>query len=282
MAEIIGIKLDDSAGIQYNEQDRSRAQVLTDIYTVTAASAEEAKFVGGVPRIGNPHSLNSAAKCVSRFARGRTEVSGIYDIDVNYSTITSAEEDEEEGAVDPWDLEPEWWWDSEMMRVRVTHDAVTNQPIDNSADDPYELEWDRPIPILHVDRYQLTFDPDVILDYVSKVNSASFWGAPVASALMSAIRPRREAVQGEKIWRVHYEIKFKIDGAFGWLARVLDEGFTYLEAGARRRPQDELGNPLRVNLNGTGGILAVGGVKTYHTFDLTTRVDFNQLQLGPF
>lgn len=274
-AELIGIRIDDGAGVLFNEQDRTISREYTDVWSIRADTAEEAVEFAGLPRIGSGHTANPLARLVARDARFVGYQ--VYDIDCRYTTLTSADSEEDE---EPWDVEPDWWWDSEPMDDLLVEDPVTGEPIVNSAGDRLFLTWPKPIPTLHIERYEMTFDGQTILDYVSKLNSVTFWGAPQANALMWAIRPKRESIQGTRIWKVHYEIKFKI-ATYGWLLRPLDQGPNYLSGAIKLRAIDNLGNPVVVNLDGAGAKAAVG-TNTFLTFNPAEQVDFNTLLLGPF
>lgn len=183
-------------------------------------------------------------------------------------------------------------WHGESEDILLEKDPITGDPIQTKAEEAILLTTPHVLPVLEVSRYETyPFDPDVILDYAHHTNSASFWGAPKGSALMLPMSVDEETIEQVKWCKVTYRIKFKIkkQGANmledTWMARILHHGYKYRPS-ANAEPvtaQDKHGNPITVNLaNADGTKLATNADPEFLEFNQFTKVDFNNLSLGPF
>lgn len=189
-------------------------------------------------------------------------------------------------------------WTGETEEEVLERDPITGVEVATEAEEPIILTTPIILPVLEITRYEgYPFNPNIMLDYCHHTNSTTFWGAPPGSALMMPMDVDEEVIEQVRYVRVTYRIKFKIkkDGATflqdTWKARVLHHGFKRrLEAGAEPETYtDEKGNPATVNLKtnelhpGEGGMkLDNNAPAEYLEFNRFTKVNFNNLFLGPF
>jgi hypothetical protein len=181
---------------------------------------------------------------------------------------------------------------------------------------PIVVTSPQPIPILTIERYEPNFDASVILNYVNRINSTPFWSAPPWTALMAGISDEQAILNGIKVRRVSYTIKFKID-EFGWRLVLLNEGgkCRKLVSSEPKNAQSEWsraavhtikdmdGNPTTGVLDWYGYQLGAGPTSSavapdfvpvtsemvptifnggYLVFDQFPVINLNALQLGPW
>lgn len=179
-------------------------------------------------------------------------------------------------------------WSGETEDELLEKDPITDDPIQTDAEEPIILTAPVVLPVLEIKRYEFyPFNPNIMLSYSHRTNSAVFWGAPVGSALMMPMEVDEETIEGVKYAVVTYRIKFKIKPGLAepWKARVLHHGFKYREQAGKppTAAEDKHGNPITVNLvNGDGTKKADGAAPDYKEFNRFPKTDFNALGLGPF
>lgn len=205
---------------------------------------------------------------------------------------------------DPTEWRPKWRWNYETQEELLEYDAIEgkDKPIVNTVEEPLLVLAPVVIAILTVERYQLTFDPDVIVDYANHVNTTPFWGAPKHCALMSGIQddPETITIREHKfeVRKCQYNIKFKIkkvQGSMqegGWDLELLNHGTRHMTGHAGRfgdpaapiylQFTDEHKNPTTGNLGLDGKPLKWGQQPVYLKFNRHPEANLNQLQLGPF
>lgn len=287
-ATLLGITFQCSTTETYN-QDKLRIDgEHTAIYKIQCSDIEDREDVvitaTGCPYIGMDSTIMPGAKCISR---NINEVgAGVWDVEATFSQNYIKEPDEE----DPWDASPIWSWSFETVEEPLLEDAQNGKAIKNSANEAFP-PIGRPIaiPVLTIDRYELTFYGQTILDYVNYVNSAEFWGADPGQVLCAGISAQQETIGDSKCWKVQYVFKFKCDN-YGWKARILDQGSFYWEGtvgASEKKPfSDDALNPIIGNLDGHGHELVnvtneeeEAVFMDYNRYDET---NFNTLQLGPW
>lgn len=200
-------------------------------------------------------------------------------------------EDATEQNQPPENRTPEWAWDFETIERIITQD-VNGVPTVNGVGEPFELTVPRALPVLTIERWEQTFDPNTILNYMNKVNDAAFWGAPVGTALMAGIRDRKDT---QEIWngvfyrKVTYTIKFALpfiaDSLEGWKEILLNRGtFFYddIDPALKFHFTDENGAQITGNLDAQGFALADGLPPELLRFDIFEEADFSALNLGPY
>lgn len=198
-------------------------------------------------------------------------------------------------------------WSSDTEEDVLERDAITGMPIVTSAGEPINVTHPVTNPVLEIKGYfNAPFDPDVILLYNNKVNSDDFYGAPEGTAFMSSITADDEEVINERrVVPATFTIKFKLredpdnPGSLmrdTWHLKLLNQGQFYLDyvqeeqtvTRRRLRALDENGHPIMVNLRLDGSALPLTNEghpvadATYLDFNRFTKIDFNNLNLGPY
>lgn len=286
---LIGVQYGVSASESWNDSDLRKDTDHTAIYVVQSddESDREAEIglTSGVPKIGSASDVYFGCTCISRNITEQSPL--VWHIECQFSSVSNGGGgDEVEEDVEPWDRQPEWFWGAETMEEPLLYDAQDPDiAIANSALEPLPpITKPVVIPVLTIDRYELDFDPDTILLYTNKVNDGEFWGADIDQALMAAITAKPERINGTKVWKVTYVIKFKID-EYGWTVRLLDQG-TYYWSGTVGSSQklpfsDDAFQQVIGNLNGSGGKNTTT-TPEFVTFNRYENANFDDLNLGPW
>lgn len=286
MARVIGIRYGISSSESYNAGDARVDASHTATYVVEMDNEDQTQpsvlATPGVPAIGQPSLIIEGGYCVSREC---TEIAPlIWEVACEFSNAIGGSEEPDD--TPPWDRTPKWEWGFETVEEPLLYDAQDDtKAIRNSAGEPLPpVTVPVALPVLTIQRTELTFSGQRILDYVNHVNSAEFWGAAAGQALMSGIDASQTTIQGVKAWEVSYTIKFKMD-THGWDLRLLDQG-TYYWSGAvyasERVPfGDDAFQQVLGNLDGSGGRndTSTPAFVTYKRYD---EIDFNDLDLGPW
>jgi hypothetical protein len=216
-------------------------------------------------------------------------------LDLDYEPLSDEDKNRDENTP-PDQRQPEWYWDFEIVERPFTRDVDTDKLVASSAGEVIEMVTQYAIPILHIERHQLDFDPNTITDYVNHRNSADFWGVSPGDVLMAGISDRKDT---QMIWngtyfrKVSYVLKFAIpfipDVQEGWTELLCDAGTYYYDIDTDDRLQfiDRHGNAITGRLDGAGFPLS-----DYETdpnappvilrFNRFPEADFNELDLGPF
>lgn len=286
-ATLLGITFQCSATETYN-QDKYRIDAEhTAIYKIQCDDITDREDVvitaDGCPYVGMDSAIIPGAKCTER---NITEVgAGVWDVEARFSYNYIKEP--EEG--DPWDATPTWNWSTETSEEPLLEDAQTGNAIVNSAKQSFRSPPAHPIaiPVLTIERYELTFNGQTILDYTNHVNSATFWGATAGKVLCAGISAQQETLGDNKVWKVTYVFKFKCD-TYGWKLRLMDEGSYYWEGDvgdSEKKPiKDDNMNNLVGLLDGHGHKLDMTTEYTpvFLTYNRYDNVNFNLLNLGPW
>lgn len=228
-----------------------------------------------------------------------------WDVTFEYDSSAEPQEPDDE---EPEDLRPKWWWEGDSEEELLEQD-LDEKPIENSMKEPIPVMVPMVRPILNVERYELTFSPDTILNYVNYVNKTTFWGAPKGCAWMINIYDREAIVSGRKLRLVRYVIKFKMKkkaegGGFQedtWQLKLRNRATKYKtkvlrpdgsESLVEMIFQDAPGNPTLGDIDKDGypidkdlrgPIVGPGDGKiVYLDFKRFGDADFNSLNLGPF
>jgi len=236
----------------------------------------------GMPRKFDPYTWDSDVDFTCRLihgsAREAESENRIWEVDLEYSN-TASELDELDKP--PWERTPKWRWASENEDKLLARDPVTGDPIANSAGDPFHVVQPVAIPVLTIDRYELSFDADTILDYKNRVNADEFWGAQPKAAWLAEIADDPENVEGYELRKTEYVIKFAVGdfSSCGWQLEILDHGPHYLVLNSttgelEKVPfEDKQGNPTTGNLDGNGNP---------NRFDEPVFVTYNRFPLATF
>jgi hypothetical protein len=211
--------------------------------------------------------------------------SGVYQATVIFDNESTTEEDEQESQIAPEFRTPKWEWSHETVEEALLYDALdANQPIVNSVGEPLFISAPVAIPVLTITRWQTSFSPTVILNYVNRTNSDEFWGAAVGQALLAGVSDREDVVDGRRLRLVTYTIKFRMD-QYGWKARLLDHSTWYWDNTLNRyqRFTDDAGNPITGNLNGSkDGFGLRSDTAVFLEYSRFAEATFGDLNLGPY
>jgi hypothetical protein len=181
----------------------------------------------------------------------------------------------EDTEVDPLNKPADVELDHDHFDRPVIRDVDGNL-ICNSAGDPFNppIRRDDSRPVLTVVKnYPAPFDMNLADDFRDTINITPFFGRPPGTVKCRAPRAARlfHSVIGE-YYRVTLQFDFNRDG---WNARPLDEGFRYASGGQLVPALS--GNALAtepVLLDGSGGLLAVGGDPMFHDYQIYEGRDF--------
>jgi len=303
MPRIIDVKADDFRAEQVftqgRVQKRLRLTYLVDASDIASdvVTEEDILATTGLPLLGQ---TLRGAYCVSREPKELASLASLWEVACRFdSQIDVNQVDESE--FDPEDRTPDWEWDAEMVDAVLECDAVTGKPIVNAVGEPLIITGPVAIPILTITRFEPFFSPDVILNFINRINITTFWGAPAGCAWMSKISDRGTTVTlangaSARYRQVSYQIKFNFarnqaGALIGWKAQPLNHGTKYYELSADPGSdhsvigvypfQDKRGNP-------TTGNLALNGAQvgpsdpTYLEFNRLYPGELNSLLLGPY
>lgn len=298
MPKIIGVdygSFGGSDGLQKKDRIWVRQKKNDICYIVlgdnTSQTDEDIYLTTGIPALGE---ILFGSVCKSRTAKEEQIVThpatggrvGLWKVDCSFDS-----------EVDPDDISeipppPKVSWDGETEDEYLAEDAITGDPIETMAKEPLFITGPVTIPILQIERYEpYPFDPDTMLTYANHTNSLAFWGAPTGCALMMPMQVQEDRLEGEKVVKVIYRIKFKMRVSGGdfvantWQAKVLHHGLKY-----RKEPgaepviwTDKHGNPGTINLkNADGTKLSSADPAEFLTFNRHAKANFNALSLGPY
>jgi len=259
---------------------------------------EDAMAATGVPAL---RSIEGSAILRRKYAAEVDSINGIWEVSLEYDSHGHEQAEPPTG-----EDNVEYWWDAEEIEEVLEFDPVSGLPIVNSVGEPLPITSPILISVLNIDRIENSFDPDVNLIFGNHTNSATFWGAPAGTALMTPIRARPERMGGVKKWRVSYVIKFNFrkypdpdSGEYvfiGWGMRLLNHGTKYKVATLTLTPDDRLipgvgeflnftdmyKNPTTGNLATDGTALDSDDPAVYLNFNRFPRINLNALNLGPW
>lgn len=200
-------------------QDGQVGRKFREIYPVLGDSVNDTDdiILGTTP--GLPGVGDTKRGCVCEAVKA-TEINTAalqWEVEARWTSKPAGSLDgENQPPPDPVDWTPTWEWDGEMEDILVEVDPISGKPLLNSSKEPILGTFPQPLPILRITRYQRTFDPNVNYQYVGRMNSAPFWGAPARTGLMLPIHDRGVTLklptypQGIKVREVTYSIKFRI------------------------------------------------------------------------
>lgn len=204
---------------------------------------------------------------------------------------------EEQDNEDPTNAQPQWSWTHETEQMNLEED-VNGKALQTVTHEKYFVDVPVAIPVLTISRYELSFDPQTILDYVNHVNETPFWGIPKGDALMAGISDHQETVGDTNYRKVEYVVKVRLDYLSGqliedgWQLRLLHHGQWQLIAPflsiGRYDPEnllrftDQDGRAVTGNLAADGRKLGQDDPLVYLKFDQYREAEFNDLNLGPW
>lgn len=283
----------DSPQRSLNRTARTRFTVLDTLRSATLTE-DEIYAVPGVPRLYDELGTRRVRKRSIDWSEAH---GGLYYVDVE--SDNQLPDFSMTGGQQPQDWRPDWDWDSEEVEEVQEVDAEDeNKAIATAAGDPILVTRPRTIPILHISRLQLSFDPQMLIDWQNVVNSLPFWGWPAGTVLLKKIRDREENVsdasgQPISLRRVEYFLHFNNrkdeQGNFlGWDHYVQHQGEHYLsdanDPSSQKKFRDLDRQPRVGKLLPDGTPLpdGLGIIADYLRFRKFPKRDLNQLSLGPY
>lgn len=134
----------------------------------------------------------------------------LWEVVVSYSTLASGQGNNPEFSKSI-DLTPKYSW-GEYADQKVIDRDIKGKPVVNSAGEMFDPPLTLAIayPLLRISRAELTFNPLVIMEFKSSINSTQWGSWPAFSAMCVAINANQEVQEGVQFWRVTYEFAFKL------------------------------------------------------------------------
>lgn len=182
----------------------------------------------------------------------------------------------------PLDRDTVWRVEWDVVQEIVSEDRNGEQIV-NSAGQPFDeaLLEDRHLAVMVGRKNYETEEEirDIGTEYDRAVNSAVFRGEAVRTVKFDGVGcsdPQWE--NGIRFYEATFRFSVKAET---WDRKVLDRGFSYLDAGKLKNIRDDDGQLITepALLDGSGGKLAVGQVGVALTFQANPQKDFNALGL---
>tara|TARA_R110000803_G_scaffold3285_5_gene11198 strand:- start:1177 stop:2061 length:885 start_codon:yes stop_codon:yes gene_type:complete len=266
-------------------------KVFTNVYYVLAdTTAQNEDDLGGTVGLPALWSQLQSCTCVKITA---SELQRVIHPTTGAATILWKVACDYDSEVDPDDEEtplnlvPTIRWHGENQDEVLESDAVSGDAVVTACNESVLVTAPFVTPVLTIKRYEThPFDPSTILAYSNRTNSATFWGAPIGSALFLPPEVDEETIEQVKYAVVTYAIKFKIRPGIStpWKGRVLHQGYKYRKNAGDpvELYTDKNGNPTLVNLKSDGTKLPDTDPAEYISFDRFQSANFNSLTLGPY
>jgi hypothetical protein len=273
--------------IIYNYTDRWR--VLTNIEDETTPARVIADDLPSKFSIGQPFDG------FGTFITKRTFDRDPKNRKLYYMNLTATSSIDEQGASDlakpPDQRLTKWAWDFDTIGMAFTRDVDDGRAVANVNGEPIEVEHEVIIPILTIERWEIFFDADTILNLVNHRNNSPFWGAPAGAAVCSGIRDRPDEVfNGIEYRKVTYTFKFRVpdiedDLGFpivsGWKEILLNRGTFYIEGGTKKHLTAQ-GARIDVKLANDGNKLGDSADPVYLNFNKYPKANFDAYGLNIF
>jgi len=245
-------------------------QVITD----DAATGEFAVLnATGIPELNEGHSEDAQVK-VNSVDTAPEEGRLKWLVTVNYATANSTDPDNPDDE-DPTKLPPQISFGeiqyNKVIEKAYEDDDKVGQPsevVQNSAEDPFDppIMQEEADLLIMITQNVREFDPNYVL-FRNAINSSPVTVAGVKirkhQGRLRSIKPTKMWDQeSEEYWQVQYEIEVKSKTQ---IRSILDQGLNYVEDDTKKAipvegtDGEEEGTANPQKLDGSGGILAVGG-----------------------
>jgi len=304
MPRIIGVK-DGSQNASYSRDTKTRTikKTFEMVYTILADNSiqneEDIRVTQNLPYVG---LVLRGAACNRVKVKEEDSSALHWSAHCSFdSTAQPESEEDDENDTPPDQRTPEIEWTFETLEEVLEQDAITEEPIVNSINEPIVVTAPLVVPVLTVKKFQNSFDPDVILRYANHVNSGTFYGAPAKAALMAGIQDKPVEINGQTWREVTYFVKFKIRKDTGdnlkpgWQLQLMNHATRHvLLADDIEDPtkwesfKDKDGNLTTGHISdGVNALLHKGADNTgedpvFLSFNRFPEADFDNLTLGPF
>jgi hypothetical protein len=264
---------------------------FTFVYTVLGDSTlDDEDTIAATPGLPLLGQIVKGAYCVSKQYDEKDTHALLWEVTCQFDSDASFAPDDDIQK-DPPDFTPEWSWSYETIEQLIDVDQITGDLIETAAGEKIPITGPFAIPVLTIQRYKETFDPDEILLYANRTNETEFWGADPKVALLAGIQDKRAVIQTVNYRLVTYTIKFNFlmvksgsDLVFtGWNAAPLHQGTYYKRTSDSKKVPflDENGKPRLGNLTVSGDDNGDSD-PNYLDFARHRQANLNQLDLGPW
>ncbi len=186
----------------------------------------------GLPLVGlSSYSYNGEidllAICKRKVPRKSKKSRRLWHVACDYDTTPSNNQENEQDQQEPENRAPILSWDAEFGD-EVLYQDYSDPPVDclNPNGQPYDPPLTTRViyPVLQIERWQTTFLPSTIHDYLDHTNVSDFYGASPGHALMSRIAANQVEEEGRSLWKTIHRIRFSRKG---YRARPLNQGTLY-------------------------------------------------------
>lgn len=274
---------DDQTVVTY--QDRYKLQVDNE----NALGEEIVPLLSSDLQVGAPFGQSCFIKTLKLERHGDARL--LYVLDVTADNQGSAPTND----IPPDQRRATWGWDLETVGMILSRDVDTGELIANKVGESYEYQYDCCIPILTIERWEIEFDPDTIINLVNHRNESTFWGAPAGSAICVGVRDREDTAQtleGQPYRKVTYTFKFRVpdiddDLGFpivsGWKAILPNIGTFYYEDSTAsplvKRHFSASGAHVKGDLTQDGEKKGDAADRVYLNFNVYPKAEFNDYGL---
>ena len=272
-----------SSSSSTEQDDRGRpTSKATRVYRVVLNSrtdgARVAETAAGVPTTG---SVWESLACKSVSASATDDSQLVWDVSAEY-TSDAWPEDGQSGTsiMSPLARQPLISWDGQYVSEPVNEDAL-GVAIQNSANDPFDpgLEEDFPIRVLTIVKNYPAYDDNDYAPAINTINTDTFMGIAPGQLRLFNVQAAEQYESLTRYWAVTFTFHRRVGG---WLRRVIDQGFHYLDGTERKRIVDAALEPVStpVFLDGSGGVLDPGDTAVAISFQTKGTSAFSALGIG--
>lgn len=191
----------------------------------------------------------------------------------------------------PLDKDPTFTW-SGTPDQRIADRDVDNEPIVNTANDPYDppVMMDISRPVLELTRNEASYDESYASAYRDKVNSSTFWGADPGTVKVASIVARyvKHPDLGH-YYEVTYTFHFRPET---WHVFVLEQGFNSIvydpgiigDTGKKVKIKDDKGSEVSAPwpLDDIGQRMAAGDTPIFTEWIIYGELDFSVFGFDDF
>lgn len=166
-------------------------------------------------------------------------------VTADYSSST--ESDEDVNVLNPLEERALRYFDFVEGVEPLEYDAVTGEPVLNTAGDPLKIEVPVYYTLMSIERTEAAINPALNAQVVGSINQSTFFDYAPQTCRMTAIRPRESynaavPINGGYYWRTTYEIEVHPSG---WNNKeFLSLGFGHIRNGKYEIIVDANGNTL--------------------------------------
>lgn len=211
---------------------------FTDVYRVTVGDPKDGGSVieTAFPAFGTPHPEKSHALLIEGNFDKVPNERFIWTGRLRYSSAPAEVKD------NPLDQPVKRRWRTVKVMKPATKDRNGKIIIDKAG-----LQYDPPVEkpsrhvILQFTRNEPAFDGASALEFVDKISSTTFSGAPAGTLLIDDIEADEAFHNGASYWVVVYSFEYNPEG---WQPEILEQSFYQIKNGERVRIRDKDGQDV--------------------------------------